>query len=164
MQSSYSKQELDKLKDHAKILYVNDRLTQEEISAKTGVHCNTISRWATAGGWKKLRRNIVLTHGEQIANLLDELIQLNASIREKPEGRQFADSKEADIRRKLVRDIKDLEGSASLTEILYASKGILEFIRKIDLAKAQEIARWIDRYVKSLAEKHGITTTIDDME
>ena len=137
------------LKGYAKILFTRDRLSQEEVSVQTGVHANTVNRWVAEGGWKKLQRNFVLTREEQMANMLDELIQLNASIRQKPDGKQFADSKESAVRHKLVRDIKNLETSASLSETINVAKGLVGFIRKIDLEKAKEVCRWADQYIKS---------------
>ena len=164
MPNDHNKQDLERLKKYAKDLYVNDKLMQDEVSVKTGVHVNTISRWAAAGGWKKLRRNYILTRTEQLANLLDELGQLNASIREKPDGLQFADSKQADIRRKLVRDITTLEGSASIGEACHTAKGILEYIRRRDLSKAQEMAQWMDGYIRSLTEINGIVAPNFDVD
>ena len=80
METPCSKDELEKLKDYAKILYTRDRLTQEEVSEKTGLHHNTISKWSIEGGWKKLRRSFITTREEQMARMLDELIELNDKI------------------------------------------------------------------------------------
>ena len=150
METPYSKDELEKLKDYAKILYTRDRLTQEEVSEKTGLHHNTINKWSVEGGWKKLRRNFVATREEQMARMLDELIELNDKIGERPKGSRYADAKESAIRHRLVSDIKYLETNAALSEVLNTARGLLNFIRKIDLAKAQELSRWIDQYIKSL--------------
>lgn len=145
----YTNDELTKLKDYAKILFTRDRLTMEQVSVKTGVHANTVSHWVAEGGWKKLQRNFVLTREEQQANMLDELIQLNASIREKPEGKQFADSKESVIRNKLVQNIKDLEGAASLSQTVDVCKALMYFINAVDHEKAVEMSKWMDQYIKS---------------
>ena len=150
METPCSKDELEKLKDYAKILYTRDRLTQEEVSEKTGLHHNTISKWSIEGGWKKLRRSFITTREEQMARMLDELIELNDKISERPRGSRHADLKESAIRHRLVSDIKNLESDAALTEIINSSKGLINFIRKIDLEKAKEMCRWIDRYMQTL--------------
>ena len=141
--------ELAKLKEYAKILFTRDRLTMEQVSVKTGVHANTVSHWVAEGGWKKLQRNFVITREEQMANMLDELIQLNASIREKPEGKQFADSKESVIRNKLIQNIKDLEGDASLSQTVDVCKALSNFVNRIDHEKAVEMVNWMDEYIKT---------------
>jgi len=150
METPCSKDELEKLKDYAKILYTRDRLTQEEVSEKTGLHHNTISKWSIEGGWKKLRRSFITTREEQMARMLDELIELNDKISERPRGSRHADLKESAIRHRLVSDIKNLESDAALTEIINSSKGLINFIRKIDLEKAKEMCRWVDRYMQTL--------------
>jgi hypothetical protein len=150
MKTNYSKAELDKLKDYAKVLYTRERLTQEEVSAKTGVHINTVKRWSVAGGWKKLQRNYSFSRDEQVGYMMDELAELNGSIRIKAAGKRFADSKEGDVRFKLVRHIKDLESDASVVEAINASAGLLNFVAKIDLLKAREITSLMDKYIKSM--------------
>ena len=44
-----------------------------------------------------------------MADLLDELTEFQNSIKEKEIGQRFASSKEADIRSKLIKGIKELE-------------------------------------------------------
>jgi uncharacterized protein YjcR len=101
----HNKAELEKLKDYAKILYTRDKLTQEEVAERTGVHANTINKWVADGNWKKLQRNFILTRQEQLAFMMDELIELNASIMQKPKGKRFADYKETMIRHQMVQAI-----------------------------------------------------------
>ena len=150
MPSKHTRIELEKLKEYAQILYIRDQLTYEEISQKTGVHEKTIDRWATAGSWKKLQRNFPLIREEQVAYLQDELIKLNASIRKRPEDRQFANSKEADVRRKLVRDIKDLGTGISLADIVTVCKNAVDFTCNYDMTKARQLSDLLDPYVQSL--------------
>ena len=150
MAKNRSKEETERLKDYAKTLFTQDRLSQKEVAIKSGISEATISKWVVAGNWSKLQRNFLLTREEQMANLLDELAELNAHIKKKAEGLRFADSKEGDVRRKLIRDIKDLETKASLPEVIASCKGLLDFVRKIDLATAQSFSKLIDGYIKSL--------------
>jgi hypothetical protein len=137
-------------KDYAKILYVKDKLTQKEIAVKVNRSEKIIGKWVTEGNWEKERKNFVLTRQEQMGNLLDELTEINEFIKSLPEGRRFADSKLADTRRKLIKDIKELETSSSKPEAISACIALLEFIRKVDLKKAQEFAPIIDGFIKSI--------------
>ena len=55
-----------------------------------------------------------------------------------------------DVRRKLVKDIKELETKASLPEIIAALKLLLDFTRKVDLKDAQLLSKYADALIKSL--------------
>lgn len=145
-----TKDDLEKSKGYAKILYIKDKLTQKEIADKTGRSEKTIGKWVAEGQWEKERKNFLLTRQEQMGNLLDELTELNAFIKKKPDGFRFADSKEGDIRRKLIKDIKELETSSSKPEAISACIALLEFMRKVDLTIAQELAPYVDGFIKSL--------------
>lgn len=149
MSKRKTKAELERLREYAKLLITRDGLTQKEAAKRCDVSTDTMNRWYKVGQWGKLQKNFLLTREEQMANLLDELAQINAHIKTFPEGRQFADSKLGDVRRKLVKDIKELETKAALPEIIHACSGLLEFIRKVDLEKAQELSRYVDGYIKS---------------
>ena len=150
MAKTRSRADLEKLNGYAKILFVQDKLSQKEISAKTDVSEKTIGKWVAEGNWEKLRKNFVLTRQEQMGNLLDELEELNQVIKDRPKGQRFADSKEADIRRKIIKDIKELETKTNKPEAISACIALLEFIRKIDLKVAQELSKYIDGFIKSL--------------
>lgn len=146
---SKTKQELERLKDYAKVLITREGLTQKEAAQRTGVSATTINKWHTAGKWDKLAKNILLTRQEQLTNLYEELEALNDSIKAKDEGQRFASASEADARRKLLKDIDYLEKEASIPEIINSCTGLLEFVRKADLAKAQELSRYVDAFIKS---------------
>lgn len=144
-----TKDQLERLKDYAKVLITREGLSQKEAAQRTGISAVTINKWHKDGKWDKLQKNILLTRQEQLANLYEELEALNEAIKLKPEGTRFADSKEADSRRKLLKDIDSLENEASIPEIIHACTGLLEFIRKIDLEIAQELSKYVDAFVKS---------------
>ena len=135
--------------DWAKTEITRNNLSQKEAAEKVGLTPQTINKYYQEENWDKLKKNLLLTREEQMANLYDELTQINEYIKTLPEGKRFADSKLGDVRRKLVKDIKELETTASLPEIIHASQKIMEFIRKVDLEKAQELAGFVDAFIKS---------------
>lgn len=146
-----NKEELELRKAHAKNLYVHEGVTtQKELAARVGITEKTIGKWITEGNWDKYKKNFVLTRQEQMGNLLDELTELNAAIKKKAAGLRFADSKEGDIRRKLIKDIKELETKASKPEAISACISLLDFVRKVSLEKAQQLAPYVDGFIKSL--------------
>jgi len=143
-------EERERLQEHAKLLYTRDNITvQKELAERDGVDEKTMGKWIEEGGWKKLKRNFVLTREEQLANLLDELEELNSAIKKKKEGERFADSKEANVRRFLIKDIKDLETKALLPEIISALTQFLSFIRTLNFDDTKLIAGYVDAFIKS---------------
>lgn len=136
--------------DHLRLLYTKDNITtQKELAQRVGVTEKTIAEWIEELNLKKLSRNFLLTREEQLANLLDELVEINTAIKSKKEGERFADSKLANTRRFLIRDIKDLETKALLPEIISSVTQLLDFIRKNDLGDAQVVASYVDAFIKS---------------
>jgi len=146
----HTKVELEQLKEFAKILYTRDRLTQQEVSARTGVHFNTINNWVAAGNWKKLQRNFNLEREQQLAKMLDELIELNNDIGEKPKGKRYADFRESAVRDRLVRNIKDLHTGPSPADAVSNCIAVVDFFANIDMAKARQVSDWLDQYVQSI--------------
>lgn len=146
-----SKDEQERLKEHAKLLYTKENITlQKELAERVGVSEKTIGIWINDGGWTKLKKNFILTREEQLANLLSELEAINAAIKTKPEGQRFADSKEANVRRYLIRDIKDLETKALLPELISSQTQFLDFVRKTyDLDTTKLVAGYVDAFIKS---------------
>ncbi len=149
-----TKAEQKKLKEYAKLLYVEKGITsQKELAQRVEVTEKTIGKWITDGNWKKLKRNIVLTRQEQMDLLLEELEQLNASIKQRPEGEQFADFKLAQVRRQLIKDIKDLETKALVSEHVNSLTQFLSYVRVRNVEDGLFIAKYVDLFIKSLLKE-----------
>lgn len=145
-----TKERRERLKEHAKLLYTRENVTtQKELAERVGVTEKTISSWISKGNWDKYKRNFILTREEQMANLLEELSEINASIKQKEVGERFADAKLAQVRRQLIKDIKDLETKALLPEIISALTQFLNFVRKNSLDDAQSISHYVDNFIKT---------------
>lgn len=144
-----TKEETEKKKEHAKLLYTKENITnQKELAERTGVTEKTVGKWIEDEGWRKLKRNIILTRDEQMALMHDELAEINEAIRKKPEGQRFADHKEASVRRQLVKDIKDLETKAMLPELINALTQFLNFVRRDNIDDTKLIANYVDQFIK----------------
>lgn len=144
-----TKAENEQLKDYAKILITKEGYTQVAACLKTGVSKTTMSKWYTEGKWDKLEKKLIHTRQETLARRWAEIEEFDASILAKPEGERFASSKEADARRKIMADIKELEIEAAVTEIISVCTGLLEFTRKANLEDAQKLEKYADSYIKS---------------
>lgn len=138
----------DQKKDYARTLYSGGLTQKNLLAAKVGVTEKTISRWIKKYGWEKLKRNIPMLKDEQLVKLLDELSELNDFILKKEEGTRFADNKQADIRRKLIRDIETLEGESSVADVIHVAMKFSKWVSLIDLKKGQEVSTLFDGFIK----------------
>jgi transcriptional regulator with XRE-family HTH domain len=135
-------------KDLAKLLFLYESLTQKEIAARVGVSEVTLSKWANAGQWESHKVSITMTKEEQLKNHYHQLAELNNAILQKEEGKRFANKEEANIITQLTNAIEKMEADAGVADIVNVSKKFMIWIRKFDLAKAQDIAPLFDAFIK----------------
>lgn len=133
-------------KEWAKLLFLKENVTQQEIAERVGVSRVTINKWVKE--WEGLKLNILQTREERIGATLQQLDELDKSIQNKDEGKRFPTTAEADIRRKLTADLESLEQEASLRDIYNVSRKFLDWLRNHDLAKAKELSDLFDSYIK----------------
>ncbi len=145
-----TKEETEKLKKYARLLFVEKGITTAKaLALEVGVTEKTAAKWIAEGNWEKYKKNIVLTREEQMNLMLDELEQINASIKNKEEGQQFADYKLSMVRRQLIKDIKDLETKALVSEHINSLTQFLSYVRTQDVEAGLYIAKFVDMFVKS---------------
>ncbi len=142
-------EERERLQEHAKYIFLAENVTAKDLAVRVGVDEKTIGKWIEELGWKKFKRNLILTRDEQLALLYDELSEINNFIITQPEGKRFADSKLANTRRYLVKDIKELETDAQLPEIISALTQFLNFVRRNGIDDTKLIAGYVDGFIKS---------------
>lgn len=133
-------------KEFAKLIFLRENITQQEIADRVGVSRATVNKWAKE--WERLKLNLLQTREERISSTLSQLDELDRSIASKEEGKRFPTTAEADIRRKLTADLEALEQDASVRDIYNVSRGLLDYIRRIDLERAKEISDYFDAYIK----------------
>lgn len=136
--------------DYAKVLYLNDSLTQKEIADKVGVTEKTIGSWIKKGNWPQLKSSLIITKDEELRRIYVQINQLNNHIETREEGSRYADAKEADTLSKLAATARAMESDASLSDVIAVFKRFANWLRKIDLAKAQEFISIQDEFVKTL--------------
>lgn len=133
-------------KEWAKTLYLTSDITQAEIAEKVGVARITVVRWTKE--WEGLKLNFLQTREARIKSTLMQLDELDRTIASREEGKRFPSAKEADIRRKLTADLEALEQEASVREIVNVARGILDYVRQLDLERAKELSDYMDSYIK----------------
>jgi DNA-binding XRE family transcriptional regulator len=137
-------------KDWAKLIYLKDNLTQKEIAQKVGVTEKTIGKWIQSEEWYKLKSSITITKEETLRRFYIQINEITAAIEKRDDGQKYANSKETDTLVKLTAAIKNLETETSISEVIEVSKNFLNWLRKHDLTKAQELSEYFDAYIKTL--------------
>ena len=133
-------------KELAKALYLETTATQQEIAERVGVDRRTLTRWAKE--WQDLKINYMQTREQRIRSTLKQLEQLDQAIEGRDEGARYPTVKEADIRRKLTADLEALEQDASVREVINVSRGILDYVRQLNLEHAKMLSDYMDSYIK----------------
>ncbi|MBS6650636.1 DUF1804 family protein [Alistipes putredinis] len=140
-------------KEFARTLYLRENLTQAEIAERVGVSRQTVIRWVGAEKWDELKASISMTAEEQIRNLQRQVIEINNSILNRESGNRYANAKEADTIVKLTTAINKLQTEAGIHEIVGVGAAFVDFMRPIDLEKAQEFTRLFDAFIKAKMTK-----------
>lgn len=143
-------EEIREKQEDLQFWYVDRDLTDfKKLQKIVGATEKTLRKWVKELNLDKLKRNLVLTYEEQLSHLLNELVEINAAIKSKPEGERYADYKTAQIRRQITKDIEALQNeNAQLPDIISALTQFINFIRKQDLEKAKEISHLANDFLK----------------
>ena len=136
-------------REWAETLYTKEHLTQKEIATRVEASEKTISAWKEKGQWDKLKANYTITKPQQLQRVYAQINELTTVIEQREEGERYANSREADTLTKLCASAKSLESEAGIAEMVNVFIPFLDFIRKTDLSKSQEISGIIDNFIKS---------------
>lgn len=140
----------DNKRQIARTLFVQGGMTQKEIASKLEVTEQTISRWAKKDHWDELKKNVMSGKQEILRSLYTELQKLQTIIEE--DG-GVADSKQADIRRKLITDIRQLETRYSVSQTVQVGMDFCEFLKEIDFELAGKISQYFQAFIDEQIEK-----------
>ena len=140
----------DNKRQIARTLFVQGGMTQKEIASKLEVTEQTISRWAKKDHWDELKKNLMSGKQEILRSLYTELQKLQTLIKEN-DG--VADSKQADIRRKLITDIRQLETRYSVSQTVQIGMDFCEFLKEIDFNLAGKISQYFQAFIDEQIEK-----------
>lgn len=146
------------LREVAKALFLQGWL-QQDISEKLGVSKTSVSRWSRDGKWDLLKKNLVNSKSERLSDLYAELAELSAAIKSRPEGERFATAREADTRRKIIKDISELENRYNIAGASVLAKDFTLFCREVtqdddpDLEFAKKVNDLFEAFIDNLIEK-----------
>lgn len=147
-----TKEELERVKNHAKLLYTREGVTlQKDLALRVGVSENTISKWINEEGWEKHRASIIITKDEELRRVYMQLTELNDSIFKRAEGERFANTKDADILVKLSATIKQLETDVALAEAIEVLTKLINFVMAENQVEGKIVIKWADLLIKTLS-------------
>lgn len=147
---SVKKQTKDNRQELAEILFMQGYM-QKEIAKMVGAAELTVSRWAKADNWEERRKRTLNGKNHRLAELYDELAEFNKMIAER-DGYKIATSKEADVRRKLIRDIADLESKYNIAQTTTIARDFVMFLRREDAELAEIVLKHFDAFINDIVQ------------
>lgn len=135
-------------KEWAKQLFCEGTYTQKAIADKVDVSEKTMSKWVEQENWESLRKSLLVTKQEQLANLYEQLSEITAAIKNKPVGERYADSKQADIMVKITASIEQLEEETNMADIFEVGKQYVSFIQTIDFEGSKVACDYYDIFIQ----------------
>ena len=134
-------------RDHAKLIYLSENVTQKDIAARVGVSEKTISKWVNEGVWENLKVAVVVTKEQELRRLYFQVKELNDAIELRDKGSRYPNSKEADTLNKLTASIRAMETEAGVAYVVEVAKQLIEWLRPQDFEKAKELTVIFDGFI-----------------
>lgn len=139
------------IKDVAQTLFVQG-YSQKEIARKLGKTEATVSKWSKDGNWKTKKTNILMSKDSRLSELYEELKEFNRMIKAK-EGFKVATAAEADARRKLIRDINDLETKYNIAETIQIGRDFTTYLKDLDFDFSLQVLDAFEGFVNHIVDK-----------
>jgi transcriptional regulator with XRE-family HTH domain len=142
-------------KDFAKILFVNENISQKQIALRLKVTEKTIGKWIKEGNWDSLKVSMLVTKDNQLTSLYKQLETLNNEILTRPIV--------YDIPTFLLRPIKlkDSNGDEYLEFPKISEKDYPIKIGNVATSKDADIISKITSSIKKLETETNIGETVE---
>ncbi len=142
-------------KDFAKILFVNENVSQKEIAIRLKVTEKTIGKWIKDDNWENLKVSMLVTKDNQLTALYKQLETINKEI--------FSRPIQYDVPTFLLKPIKlkDLEGNEYLEFPIVNPKDYPIKIGNVATTKDAAIIMQITSSIKKLETETNIGETVE---
>ena len=142
-------------RDFAKILFVNENISQKEIALRLNVTEKTIGKWVKEGDWDSLKISMLVTKDNQLTSLYKQLENINREIMERPIIR--------DVPAFLLKPvkIKNGDGSESLEFPKYDEKDYPIKIGNVANSKDADIISKLTSSINKLETETNIGETVE---
>ncbi|WP_312394725.1 terminase gpP N-terminus-related DNA-binding protein [Chryseobacterium sp.] len=135
-------------REHARLLFVGERITLKEVAERVGVTEKTVGRWCKEDGWEELRKSLLTTRQTQLARWYSQLDAITSKIEKRD---NIPTPSEADTMSKITSNIQRLEIDLGLGEIIDTAKKIITYTQQINLNDAKMIKAYFDEYINDRA-------------
>lgn len=142
-------------KDLAKILFVNEGVTQKEIAQRLNVSEKTIGKWAKKDNWEKEKTSLLITKDKQISDLYNQLSAVNEEIKTRPVVRDIP------IHLTKPYKLKDSDGTERLEYPVYDPKDFPILIGNFPNSKDTDMISKLTTAIKRLETETNIGETIN---
>jgi hypothetical protein len=142
-------------RDLAKILFVNEGVSQKEISIRVDVSEKTVGKWVKDGEWEKLKVSMLVTKDNQLTSLYRQLENLNIEIATRPIVR--------DIPTRLLTPVKlkDAGGAEYLEMPVYNAEDFPIKIGNFPTSKEADMISKLTTAIKRLETETNIGETVE---
>lgn len=147
-------------REHARLLYVGERITLKEVAERVGVTEKTIGRWCKEDSWDTLRKSLLNTSENQLSHFYNQLEAINIDIATRPEiledgkpitrpPKNIPTNAESDTLSKITSSIQRLEKEIGLGEIVHTGKMMITFIQQINIEDAKLFKNYFDEFINT---------------
>lgn len=133
-------------REHARLLYVGERITLKEVAERVKVTEKTVGKWCKEDGWDALRKSLLTTRQTQLTRWYNQLDTISSKIEERD---NIPTNTEADTMSKITSNIQKLEIEIGLGEIVETGKKVITFIQQINLDDAKLFKNYFDEYINN---------------
>lgn len=136
-----------KTKEHelAQTLYVTNGWSAKEIAAKLDVRENTVGKWAKDGNWKILKASITSTPATAIANLFQNIIEIQDEAKE--EERSLT-STETNMIAKISKSIELMNPKKNIGVYITTLEEFLLWLKDFDITNAKGFAPLLKDFIQ----------------
>lgn len=141
-------------KDLAKVLFVNDNISQKEIAERLKVTEKTVSKWVKEGDWEKVKISLLVTKDNQLTELYNQLAATMEEIKTRPVVRDIPNFMLKPIK------LKDSSGDEKLEYPKYDPEDYPILIGNFPNSKDTDMISKLTTAIKRLETETNIGETI----
>lgn len=141
-------------RDLAKVLFVNDNVSQKEISERLKVTEKTVGKWVKEGDWEKLKISLLVTKDNQLTGLYNQLAAALNEIETRPIVRDIPNFMLKPIK------LKDSSGDEKLEYPMYDPEDYPILIGNFPNSKDTDMISKLTTAIKRLETETNIGETI----
>ena len=135
-------------KTQARNLFFETDYSQAQIAKITGISEKTMSAWVNEEQWKQLKERVKNTPTEMIDDLYAEIALINNKIKSRNPDDQTPTLEEAELRKKILTSIKELQSHLSKPNHIEVIINFLQFLAPRFPHLVEDITLAADTYLK----------------